>query len=325
MNSAVNMSASDDNATDASSKGFAGMLAGYKKYIPGMNSASKSTSSRLTGGYDWSKTVPATNSAEAAPAGQGATGETPPVDNTGTTGGPCGAMVYKDFGPCKKKSDKCVKSPWPFSPGTCETPKKGDKPTIQHTVEAINSAVAAPVAGSVDGPCGVWELGKMDFGECSAGLECSSPKLKLLYGTKTYSLPNVCSNETTASVQVESIADAATTTEDDPDKVAEMAKAVADKADKVAQKAASAAELLAHKLLSAAAELKKSAAQLKEKANQLSTKKSAEPAKNVAMYATSPGSTSGGYSLLSWVFFAGVCGAVAFTWTKFNSNSYQRI
>jgi len=293
-------------------------------------------------------------------------------NDAGEEGGPCGITPYKDFGKCKPKL-KCQVTPLfsAYAPGKCvkkPAPAVVGVPNTNNAADSNNDGagdVGAAIGktakteagminnhpGSLNGPCGKWALGGMDFGSCVDGLECvDQDDVKLTFNGHEYGFPSVCKN-TTVSSDADVVANVAddddTSTDADSsddydqqglsrDDMHKAADAVADAANSAALRAADAAEVLANKLLAAAAKVREAAAKLKAEAAQLQDDHSGAggdddvaPAvvdgqgvgDEVSMIASKPGSSHWMVYILAIVAVIGA----AYAYRSHSENQYHRI
>lgn len=216
----------------------------------------------------------------------------------GAEGAPCGTTPYKDFGACNRGL-KCETHPLftSFAPGKCV--KKPARRMLRDGPSADDKTpMKFPVTtpGGFGGPCGVWKLGNMDFGGCKDDLSCvEQNQITFTFYDTTYGLPNICKNSSdasssdlskgfakdfTKSFSMAAVENDVDTDDDagpdyfdygadmDIDSATKAAHDVVGKANEASLKAADEAELLAHKLLAAVAQVRAAAAELaKEAAN----------------------------------------------------------
>ncbi|CAK9045251.1 Uncharacterized protein SCF082_LOCUS25587 [Durusdinium trenchii] len=378
--------ASDDKKGGATAPG--GM--DWAKFVPKLVSfaAGSSGGGGSPGGFDWHKFFPGagktSNAAAAAPASDSGP---PPEQKPGAEGSPCGKTPYKDFGKCKKSSLTCETHPLftAFAPGKCVKKKDtSNRRRLRQLADADASKLKMPKSttpGTLGGPCGKWELGKMDFGACKDDLTCTAQdQISLKYFGATYGFPNMCSNKTGPSSMSSgamgasadyttgpagkyvggkkmSMAAAAPGSqyvagstgyaksgfgakdyEKGPAKMPKGVKgfdpkklsmAVADKASDAALDAADQAELLAHKLLAAAAQVREAAAQLKKEANGTDDSgdvAAAPDADSTAMFEGGPMlQVSSHFWLTSLALAALGSAGVLYHKMKRSSNPYRRI
>jgi hypothetical protein len=350
--------ATTNNAAAASSSPSGGF--DYSKFMAKLADRNMAAGGAPGGGFDWSKFVPKMNGTSklvnsaaeaAAPPADGAAppadGAAPPAEPApGTEGAPCGATPYKDFGSCNKKL-KCERHKLftDFAPGKCVA---ADAPpaSVNNVADATSTSAGDlakmmkadfKAAGSAGGPCGKWELGGMDFGDCKDDLLCvENNDVSLTYFGKSYKFPNTCKEPPVGATPVAALAgglptsvhlgEASTDADADADDtltaddVKAAAKKVAEAANKAALDAADAAEVMAKKLLAAAAQVRDAAAKLKAEADGLVATDSTED--TTAMLASTP--EGGSHWMLTSVAVI-AAGSGLYVWRKREAHAYQRI
>ncbi|GBG28773.1 Hypothetical Protein FCC1311_049942 [Hondaea fermentalgiana] len=287
----ANMAAAANAGTGAGGAGGAGGGFDWQKFIPKGSSDSKK-------GDDKTMQIPALNMTVPANGANSTNTTSTDKKDSGSDGAPCGVTPYKDFGACKK-GFHCETHPLftSFAPGKCV---KKPKRRMLNARALTSKEMPVTTPGGLNGPCGIWNLGSMDFGECKDDLECVHQEhISLTFYGKTYGLPNICKNGTnvehyamdrpsvenvdssdddsSSDAEYSSYADGAMGAGGgggadanmgpiDIDAVNKAAHNVAEKANDASLKAADEAELLAHKLLAAVAQVRAAASQLAKEA-----------------------------------------------------------